>query len=239
MTNRITEEFLALCNTKHILGAALTPRHQGLKERNNQVMMTDLLVLMESMCAIFPQEWPSLLPAVEYLLHTAPQGVHGISAHDMGCAYGIASESDRALVPYLLPKGLPETDHIAGMFARFRQLYSLFSRITRENALQYQRKANATRVIRSFEPGETVFRKLPRIARVSKHLFSSPCSGPYIVVSQPTTTSLILMDPTTQQMVDKGRSIPLDQIVAGPRRARLEFEAENEIRPYSDMLSPG
>ena len=42
MTNRIVEEFLALCGTNHVLGSAMTPRHQGLKERHNQVMMTDM-----------------------------------------------------------------------------------------------------------------------------------------------------------------------------------------------------
>ena len=57
MANKITEEFLALCGTKHIMGAALTPRHQGLSERSHQVMMTDMFVLMEAICTIFPQEW--------------------------------------------------------------------------------------------------------------------------------------------------------------------------------------
>ena len=132
MINKITEEFLALCRTQHILGAALTPRHQGLKERNNQVMMTDMFILMESICSIYPQEWPTLLPAIEYLLHTCPQGPHGISAHDLGCAYGIASDTDRALAPFVLPGGLPETHKVAGMFSRFRQLYGVVTRAARE-----------------------------------------------------------------------------------------------------------
>ena len=30
MVSKINEEFLSICNAKHVLGAALTPRHQGL-----------------------------------------------------------------------------------------------------------------------------------------------------------------------------------------------------------------
>ena len=162
MANKITEEFLALCGTKHIMGAALTPRHQGLSERSHQVMMTDMFVLMEAICTIFPQEWPALISAVEYLLHTCPQGPHGISANDLGCAYGIASDSDRQLAPFMLPAGLPETHAVASMFSRFRHLYGMITRQNRENALNIQQRINATRIDRTFEEGETVFRKLPR-----------------------------------------------------------------------------
>ena len=106
MTNKIVEELMAICSAKHILGAALTPRHQGLKERANLTMMVQMQVLVESVCSVFPQEWPELLPAVEYLLHTAPQGPHGLSAHDLPCAHAIASETDKRLVPFLIPSGL-------------------------------------------------------------------------------------------------------------------------------------
>ena len=63
-----------------------------------------------------------------------------------------------------------------------------------------------------------------------------PCSGPYIVEEQPTTTSLVLKDPQSGKLVDGGAKIPLDQIVAGPRKARLRFEEEEDVRPYSQMV---
>ena len=60
MTSKINEEFLSICNVKHIKGAALTPRHQGLCERNHQVMIANQLVLMQAVCGAYPQEWPAL-----------------------------------------------------------------------------------------------------------------------------------------------------------------------------------
>ena len=108
MTSRINEEFLSICNVKHIKGAALTPRHQGLCERNHQVMIANQLVLMQAVCGAYPQEWPALLPVVEYLQHTAPLGSHGFSAHDLSCAYGVLSDSEARLAPFKVPTGCPE-----------------------------------------------------------------------------------------------------------------------------------
>ena len=118
MVNRVNQELAALCNYRQVLGAALTPRHQGLVERGHQTMMTNLLILMRAVTHAFPQEWASLVPAVEYLLHTAPQGVHGLSAHDLFCAYGVASTADSRLAPFRVPKGIAETDVAANMFDR-------------------------------------------------------------------------------------------------------------------------
>ena len=67
MVNRVNEEFMALCNIRHVLGASLTPRHQGMGERGHQVVMINHGILMHTVCSAFPQEWPALLPAVEYL----------------------------------------------------------------------------------------------------------------------------------------------------------------------------
>ena len=57
MVSQLNEEFLAICNARHKLGAALTPRHQGLCERNHQVMMSNQNVLMSEICKAHPQEW--------------------------------------------------------------------------------------------------------------------------------------------------------------------------------------
>ena len=95
MVSRINEEFLAICNTKHVLGATLAPRHQGLCERHHQIMMTNQLILMQAVCGAYPQEWATLIPVVEYIQHTALQGSHGFSAHDLSCAHSFHYHRDR------------------------------------------------------------------------------------------------------------------------------------------------
>ena len=54
MRSAVNEEFLAICNVEHVMGAALTPRHQGLGERGHQVMMAQHTVLMHAVCHAFP-----------------------------------------------------------------------------------------------------------------------------------------------------------------------------------------
>ena len=110
MVNRITEEFLSICNVRHIFGAVLTPRRQGLCERNHQVTLANQTVLLHAVTAAHPQEWPQLLPVVEYLQAIAPQGSHGFSAHDLCCAYSIITEADSRLAPFRAPQGLPESE---------------------------------------------------------------------------------------------------------------------------------
>eukprot|EP00969_Alexandrium_andersonii_P230701 10188405-Alexandrium_andersonii.AAC.1 len=65
----------------------------------------------------FPQEWPAMLPALEYLYDTAPQGVRGLSAFDMSTGYALASSVDARLAPFMVPQGLPETDVAARLFS--------------------------------------------------------------------------------------------------------------------------
>ena len=67
MTSAINQEFLALLSIKHVKGAAFTPRHQGPGERAHQTIMNNHLLLMNEICRAFPQEWASLVPALEYL----------------------------------------------------------------------------------------------------------------------------------------------------------------------------
>ncbi len=94
MTSKVQEEFLALCNVRHRKGSAFTPRQQGLGERGHQLMMTSHLLLMNEVAMAFPQEWPVMLPALEYLYDTSPQGSHGLSAHDISCGYALLKDSD-------------------------------------------------------------------------------------------------------------------------------------------------
>ena len=67
---------------------------------------------------------------------------------------------------------------------------------------------------------------------------AEPSSGPYIVADQKTLSSVVLMDPKTQELVDQGADIPLDQILAGPYRSTLKFEdhPDGDVRGIGDML---
>eukprot|EP00969_Alexandrium_andersonii_P113093 4999105-Alexandrium_andersonii.AAC.1 len=67
---------------------------------------------------------------------------------------------------------------------------------------------NRTRHYRSLDPGEAVFRRQPGPARLPKRLFPEPSTGPYVVVSMPTDTSVILAAPQGE-LVDEGRKVPL------------------------------
>lgn len=62
-------------------------------------------------------------------------------------------------------------------------------------------------------------------ARPAKSLLSEPSSGPYVVVSQTTISSAKFKDPATELSVDGRADIPLEQILAGPRRGLLKFES--------------
>eukprot|EP00969_Alexandrium_andersonii_P238855 10543539-Alexandrium_andersonii.AAC.1 len=75
------------------------------------------------MCKAFPQKWPAMLPVLEYVYDTAPQGAHGLSAFDMSTGNALASSVDARLTPFMVPQGLPETEVAARLFSRFRELY--------------------------------------------------------------------------------------------------------------------
>ena len=189
--NRINQEFMNLLDVKHIKGAAMTPRHQGLCERNHQVMMANQIILMQAVTAAHPQEWPALLLVVEYVQATAPQGAHGFSAHDMSCAYAIVSDTDARLAPFKMPAGLPESEIVAKTFSAFKSIYGTFTRVNREASLAAITACNRNRNIRWFEEGETVFRKPPSAAKLPKHMFPPRNRGPYTVVSQPDKFNLV------------------------------------------------
>ena len=112
----------------------------------------------------------------------------------------------------------------------------MLTRVNRKQSVATINAANKNRVARSFEPGETVFRRMPRNSRLPKHLFPPPSRGPYKVHSQPDQFNLILKDPERDNLLDGGAKIPLDQILAGPRRARLEFADEADFRPISKLI---
>ena len=104
-----------------------------------------------------------------------------------------------------------------------------------QESMRAQMRLNRTRHDRVFEPGEIVFRRLPAGTRLPKHLFPEPSSGPYEVVDQPTASSLVLRHPDGD-LVDKGLRVPLDQILAGPPRAKVVSEETSEVCGLGTML---
>jgi hypothetical protein len=185
---------------------------------------------MNEVCRAFPQEWASLVPALEYLCDTAPREPHGLSAFDVTQGFALLVDPNRQLAPFQLPWGLPETEVAQRVFSQFKDLYGVFARATADEVLKRQEELMRRQNVRIFGAGETVFRKLPAFARLAKHLLGDRCAGLYIVVAQKSYQSAVLKDPLTGELVDQGRNIPLDQLLTGPRRSKLVFEdAPSEI----------
>ena len=78
---------------------------------------------------------------------------------------------------------------------------------------------------------------MPAKARPAKHLLGEPSAGPYVVVRQETFNSVQLKDPATGAWVEGGANIPLEQILAGPRRSMLEFEEARGERSLGSMIT--
>ena len=157
MRNAVVDELTVLgMDAERIFGAAFTPRHQGPGERGHQTMLINEGILLHAVFKAFPQEWTALLPAVEYLHHTAPQSTLGFSAHDMSSGYSLLHRPDKRLAPFRVPRGAAETDIAAGLFDNFRELYTLFVRITQDERFKDQLRINQHRYARQLEVGETV-----------------------------------------------------------------------------------
>ena len=128
----------------------------------------------------------------------------------------------------MVPRGTAQTDIAARLFSNFRELAGILHRYKEQNLAKSVEQVNQTRHLRQLIPGEIVFRKMPPKARPPKHLLGEPSMGPYVVVSQSTFNSARLKDPATGKFVEGGEDIPLEQILAGPRRGLLKFESSPE-----------
>ena len=106
--------------------------------------MSSHQVLMDAVCEAFPQEWAALIPALGYLLKTAPRPSFGLPAFDLSCGYAFASAIDEQLAPFEAPKLLPVTEMAKEWFSRFRELYGPFSRLTGHGALAKQKELDRT-----------------------------------------------------------------------------------------------
>ena len=128
-------------------------------------------------------------------------------------------------------------DIVAKLFSNFRELAGIMNRY-KEHALGKQSElVNDSRHVRVLHPGEIVFMRMPGKARPPKHLLGEPSQGPYVVVSQSTFSSAKLKDPATNQWVDGGVDIPLEQILAGPKRGLLAFEGSEGGRSIGQMVA--
>ena len=65
---------------------------------------------MNEVCKAFPQEWAAVIPALEYLMETAPREPHGLSASDLTQGFALAIDMDRRLVSFSVLPGQAETD---------------------------------------------------------------------------------------------------------------------------------
>jgi hypothetical protein len=224
MVNAVQDEFRTILAAKHIKGASLTPRHQGLNERGHREVLTNHIILMKQICDAYPLEWCTLVDSLEYLYDTEPQGDFGLSAHDMSTGYALASDVDKRLAPFKVPAGTAESDLAARVFDRFKDLYGIFSRSVRHRAQQVEDVVNRRRSSKVFDEGEKVYRKKPAFARAPKQLMADPVTGPYEVVGQKTTSSVMLKDPESGQLVDGAPTFQLIRFspaLAGPPCASL------------------
>ena len=71
-------------------------------------------------------------------------------------------------------------------------------------------------------------------ARPSKHLLGEPSAGHYIVDKQSTCSSVKLRDPATGEWADERADIPLEQILAGPRRSQFSL-----LKNPKETAAPG
>ena len=164
-------------------------------------------------------------------------GECGFSAHEMQTGPPLLQEPDETLAPFMVPRGTAQTDVAARLFSNFRELSSIPHSHKEALFAKQLVQVNHNRNLRQLMPGETVFRRMPGKARPAKHLLGEPSAGPYVVVRQATFSSVQLRNPATGEMVDKGGNIPLEQILAGPRRGLLEFECDSGERSVGQMIS--
>ena len=165
-------------------------------------------------------------------------GESGFSAHELQTGDSLLQEPDVTLAPFMVPRGTAQTDIVARLFSNFRELSGVLHRHKELALSKSLEQVNQTRHLRQLIPGEMGCRRMPSKARPAKHLLGEPSSGPYVVMSQNTFNSAKLKDPATGQWVDNGNDIPLEQLLAGPRRGLLKFEqATDADRSVAQMIA--
>ena len=237
MKSAVIHELMVMFgDPNRIFGPAYTPRVQGLGERGHMVVLINLTIMMNTICRAFPQEWSALLPAVEFLYFTAPQGSLGFSARDMTMGFSMARRVSADLTPFIVPEGLMETSFAMRLFDNFRHLYSIFVRVTQEEKYRDQLRVNQHRWLQQLDEGDMVFRKLPKGARPPKKMLYPASEGPFFVAMQKSKQSAVLKDEDGNLRI-KGANIPLTQLIVCPRRPQVSFEDDDEVRSLADMVN--
>ena len=107
------------------------------------------------------------------------------SRHDLQTGFSLLQEPDATLAPFLIRRGLPQTDTVARLITNFRDLATLLNRHKEEQGRLKAQQVNQHRHLRTLDKGEVVFPKMPAKARAPKHLLEPPSKGPYVVVVLP------------------------------------------------------
>jgi hypothetical protein len=224
MANAIMQELAGALEVRRSFGSAWTPRHQGAAEVAHKEALVSMALLMHEVCRTYPQEWPRLLPAFEYLLAITPQGGSGIAARDIETGWSLATGLERALVPFSVPENVCDEDVAKDVFRRFREIKGAFDRWKSGADAKVSALLNSRRIVRRVEIGEEVFRRRHLAAAPPKSRFQPRAEGPYVVLAQPSHFHVVLSDPATGEAVDDGAWVPVDQVVAFPRRRPLLFQ---------------
>ena len=219
MANAIMQELAGALEVRRSFGSAWTPRHQGAAEVAHKEVLVSMALLMHEVCRTYPQEWPRLLPAVEYLLAITPQGESGIAARDIETGWSLATGLERPLVPFSVPENVCDEDVAKDVFRRLSEIKGAFDRWKSGVDAKVSALLNSRRLIRRFDIGEEVFRRRPLAAAPPKSRFQPRAEGPYVVLAQPYHFRVV-----TGEAVDDGAWVPVDQVVAFPRRRPLVFQ---------------
>ena len=142
-------------------------------------------LLMHSVCRAYPQEWPRLLCAVEYLLAITPQGDCGVAARDLETGWSLATGLERALIPFSVPARVTDAQLATEVFARFRELKGVFDRWKATADGKVSSLVNSRRLLRRIDLGEKVFRRKPPAAAPPKSRFQPRAEGPLLCWPSP------------------------------------------------------
>ena len=159
---------------------------------------------------------------VQYLLTFTPYD-NGLCSRDFECGWSLLGNSERSLLPFSIPSNLPEEHWTVQLMHNYAGLKLFMDRFEASKAEKLDAAINASRHSKNIMEGDHVFRKKPAFARPHKGTFPEKSCGPYVVTRKLGEAHVILQDPETGLMVDKGVPVPMDQIIIFPYRKPCTF----------------
>ena len=103
-------------------------------------------------------------------------GETGSSAHEMQTGYSLLQEPDFTMAPFMVPHGTAHSDIAAKLFSNFREIAGILHRHKEAKLASQEITVNQHRHLRTLDPGERVFRRMPLKARAGKHLLGETSS---------------------------------------------------------------